>query len=65
MHRSGPITAELGMLENDLEVKRDAGLEKTKATLDSERYRELGLRTALLVGLPRLPSLARPPADLC
>lgn len=49
MHRPGPITAELGVLENDLEVKRDAGLEKAKAALDSERYRELGLRTALWV----------------
>jgi hypothetical protein len=49
MHHPGPITAELGVLENDLEVKRDAGVEKAKAALDSERYRELGLRTALWV----------------
>jgi inorganic triphosphatase YgiF len=49
MHRSGPITAELGVLEHDLEVKRNAGLEKAKAALDSERYRKLGLRTALWV----------------
>ena len=49
MHRSGPISAQLGVLEDDLEVKRNAGLEKAKAALDSERYRELGLRTALWV----------------
>ena len=49
MHRSGPITAELGVLEDDLEVKRNAGLEKAKAALDTERYRELGVRTALWV----------------
>jgi hypothetical protein len=30
MHRSGPITAELGLLEHDLEIKRDAGLERAK-----------------------------------
>jgi inorganic triphosphatase YgiF len=47
MHRSAPITAELDTLEHDLGVKRDAGLERAKAAVDSERYRELGLRTAL------------------
>jgi inorganic triphosphatase YgiF len=47
MRRSGSITAELGVLEDDLEAKRSAGLEKAKSALDSERYRELGLRTAL------------------
>jgi triphosphatase len=49
VHRSGPITAELGVLERDLEVKRDAGLDKAKAAVNSERYRELGLRTALWI----------------
>jgi len=49
MHRSGPITAELGVLERDLEVKLDAGLEKAKAALNNERYGELGLRTALWI----------------
>jgi triphosphatase len=49
LHRSGPITAELGVLERDLEVRRAAGLEKAKAALNSERYRELGLHTALWI----------------
>ena len=49
MHRSSPITAELGALERDLEVKREAGLEKAKAAVNSERYRKLGLRTALWI----------------
>jgi hypothetical protein len=33
MHRSSLITAELGALECDLEVKRDADLEKAKAAV--------------------------------
>jgi len=49
MHRSSPITAELGARERDLEVKRDAGLEKAKAAVNSKRYRKLGLRTALWI----------------
>jgi triphosphatase len=47
VHRSGPITAELGLLEHDLETRRDAGLERAKAAVNSERYRKLGLRVAL------------------
>jgi CHAD domain-containing protein len=49
MHRSGPITVELGALERDLEVRRDAGFEKAKAAVNSERYRELGLCVALWI----------------
>ena len=49
MHRSSLITAELGALECDLEVKRDADLEKAKAAVNSERYRELSLRVALWI----------------
>ncbi len=49
MHRSGPITAELGILKRDLELKRDAALEKGKTAVNSERYRELGLLTALWI----------------
>jgi CHAD domain-containing protein len=49
MHRSGPITAELGILERDLKVKLAAGLDKAKAAVNSELYRELGLRTALWI----------------
>jgi inorganic triphosphatase YgiF len=47
MHRSGPITAELGLLERDLETRRDAGLKLAKAAVHSDRYQKLGLRTAL------------------
>jgi hypothetical protein len=48
MHRSSPITAELGALERDLGVKRDAGLEKAKAAVNSKRYRKLGLRSRVV-----------------
>jgi triphosphatase len=49
MQRSGPITAELGALERDLEARRAAGFEKAKVAVNSERYRQLGLRAALWI----------------
>src|SRR6516165_10863514 len=49
IHRSGPITAELNVLEHDLQAKRNAGLKKAKAAIDSEDYRKLGLHTALWI----------------
>lgn len=43
------IGGEIDLLESDLQARRDAGLQKTKAAVDSDRYRTLGLRTALWV----------------
>jgi CHAD domain-containing protein len=47
IHRSGPITAEPNVLGHDLQAKRNAGLKKAKAAVDSKDYRKLGLHTAL------------------
>jgi len=47
--RVPPIGGEIDLLETDLQARRDAGLQKAKAAVDSDRYRALGLRTALWV----------------
>lgn len=47
--RVPPIHSEIDLLESDLRTRRDAGLQKAKAAVDSDRYRALGLRTALWV----------------
>ena len=39
----------MGALTRDIEAKRDKGLERAKAAVDSERYRKLGLRAALWI----------------
>jgi inorganic triphosphatase YgiF len=45
--RVPPIGGEIDLLESDLQARRDAGLQKAKAAVDSDRYRALGLRAAL------------------
>ena len=47
--RVPPIGRDIDLLERDLQGRRDAGLQKAKAAIDSDRYRALGLRTALWV----------------
>src|SRR5215469_4257565 len=47
--RIPPIGNEIDLLEDDLQARRDAGLQKAKAAVDSDRYRALGLRTALWI----------------
>src|SRR5215472_16027757 len=47
--RVPPISGEIDLLESDLQARLDAGLQKAKAAVDSDRYRALGLRTALWV----------------
>jgi len=44
---AAPIPKQLGVLERDLEAKRAGALERAKAAVDSDRYRAIGLRTAL------------------
>src|SRR5215469_9465373 len=46
---ASPIGDEIDLLESDLQARRDAGMQKAKAVVDSDRYRALGLRTALWV----------------
>jgi len=47
--RVPPIGDEIDLLESDLQARRDAGIQKAKAAVDSDRYRALGVRTALWV----------------
>ena len=47
--RIPPIGSDIDLLEADLQARRDAGLQKAKATVDGDRYRSLGLCTALWV----------------
>jgi inorganic triphosphatase YgiF len=47
--RVPPIAGNIDVLEADLQARRDAGLQKAKAAVNSDRYRALGLRTALWV----------------
>ncbi|HYM71921.1 MAG TPA: CHAD domain-containing protein [Stellaceae bacterium] len=47
LRKAEPDTGELATLEEDLDARRRRGLDKAKAALASERYRRLGLRTAL------------------
>lgn len=42
-----PIGAEAEILEHDLDVQRQAGLDQAKAAMDSDRYRAIGLDVAL------------------
>lgn len=44
---AAPVAADARVLERDLAARRDAGLEKAKAAVDSDRYRAMGLRVAL------------------
>jgi triphosphatase len=41
------IAKEIGVLARDLEAKRAGALERAKTAVDSDRYRTIGLRTAL------------------
>jgi inorganic triphosphatase YgiF len=45
--RVAPIAGEIDVLESDLEATRNAGLEKAKAAVNSDRYRAIGLRISL------------------
>ena len=47
LRQAEPRATGVGVLEKDLDARRDGALERAKAALDSERYRRLGLRTAL------------------
>jgi len=47
--RVPPIGGDIDLLEGDLQARRDAGLQKAKTAVDSDRYRALGLRTALWI----------------
>lgn len=47
LQRAAPVAAEAGVLERDLDAKRDAAIAKAQAALEGERFRALGLRTAL------------------
>jgi CHAD domain-containing protein len=47
--RVSPIGSEINLLASDLQARRATGLQKAKAAVDSDRYRALGLRTALWV----------------
>jgi inorganic triphosphatase YgiF len=47
LRQAEPRTTGVGVLEKDLDARRDRALERATAALDSERYRRLGLRTAL------------------
>jgi triphosphatase len=44
---SASVGADAGVLEQDLNAKRAAGMEKANAALDSDRYRAIGLHAAL------------------
>jgi CHAD domain-containing protein len=45
--RAASIAEEIGVLERDLEAKRAGAMERAKTATDSDRYRAIGLRTAL------------------
>ena len=60
LHDTAPIADEIGVLKRDLEAKRDGGLERAKAAVNSDRYRILGLRTALWLGNGELSRNAEP-----
>jgi len=47
--RVPPIGGEIDLLESDLQARRGAGLQKAKAAVDGDRYRALGLGTALWI----------------
>jgi len=47
--REAAVGSAMGILKKDLEAKRAAELEQAGAVVDSERYRAIGLRTALWV----------------
>src|SRR5262249_44323739 len=47
LRKAGQVGAEAGGLGEDMEVKRDRGLRAAAIALRSDRYRELGLQTAL------------------
>jgi len=44
---AAPVAVEAGVLERDLSAQRDRGLERARAAITGERFRLLGLRTAL------------------
>jgi inorganic triphosphatase YgiF len=45
--QTAPIAGEIAVLQRDLEAKRDTGLQRAKAAINSERFRKIGLQTAL------------------
>lgn len=47
LRENTPVAAEAAVLSRALEAQREAGLATARAALESERYRALGLRTAL------------------
>lgn len=47
LRQAAPRATGVGMLQKDLDARRDRALERAEAALASERYRRLGLRTAL------------------
>jgi triphosphatase len=47
LHRAPLIAAGTGELMHDLEAKRAAGIERAQAAVNSNRYRAMGLNTAL------------------
>jgi inorganic triphosphatase YgiF len=58
--RVPPIGREIDLLESDLKARRDAGLQKAKTAIDSDRYRALGLRTALWINNGEWSKCAEP-----
>ncbi len=44
---TAPIADHISVLNQDLEAKRDSGLRRAKTAVNSDRYRTIGLRTAL------------------
>ena len=70
LRQDGPA-AEVRVLTKDLRTRREHGLERAKTTMDSDRFRSLGLRTAIwILGGGRrdgdemiLAARARPAAD--
>jgi triphosphatase len=44
-----PFADQMGVLDRDLEAKRGAGLARAKTAVGSERYRKIGLQTALWI----------------
>jgi len=58
-----PVAAEAGVLSRALGAERDAGLSRARLALESERYRALGLRTALWLADGTWSRRSKPGAD--
>jgi triphosphatase len=47
LQQSGPFGDEAGVLADDLQRKQNSGLDRARGAIHSDRYRAIGLRTAL------------------